>query len=65
MVDCFGADDEVVAVYFDLAPDGGGGLLWETADVNELALLCDFREGCAIFLADGDELTAGALVGPA
>lgn len=65
VIDRFRADDEVIAIDLDLTPDRWGGLLWETADVDELTGFCDFCKGGAVFLADGDEFTAGVLVGPA
>ena len=52
------ADDDVVLVAADLAPDGGGRVLGQAAEVDERALRGDLGEGGAVGLGDDDELTA-------
>ena len=60
VVDGFGADKDVALVALDFSPERGRGrgVLRETAEIDELALLGDLGKGGAVFLSDGDELTA-------
>ena len=53
----FGADVGVGPDYFDVSPDGAGGLCGQTADVFEGAAFEDLDEGGAVCLADEGEFT--------
>lgn len=52
------ANDNVVLVATDLAPDGRSGELGQAAEVDERAIRCDLGEGSAVGLGDDDELAA-------
>jgi hypothetical protein len=52
-----GSDDDVVLVCADLSPLRRLRVLGQTAEVDKLTLLGDLGKGCAVVLADGDELT--------
>lgn len=53
-----GSDDDKVLVCADLSPLRNHRVLGQTAEVDELTLLGDLGKGCAVVLADGNELTA-------
>lgn len=52
------SDDDIVLVCADLSPLRRLRVLGQTAKVDKLTLLGDLGKGCAVVLADGNELTA-------
>ena len=57
MLDSLGADDNQVAEGPDFSPPRADGVvLWESAEVDQLALGGYLGEGGPVVLADGDEL---------
>jgi len=60
MVGCLAADDHVVLVPADLAPDGSrrATRLGQSAEVDQLSGRSDLGKCCTVFLGDHDEFSA-------